>query len=138
MSVQRSQTSGVIVAIALSMLTLSVFGLQQNAGPQSTLNKFHQAVIRNSEPEIMSLIVQPMDANAARTLVLKLWSANQQGAQMRIGRTVIERRRAFVSVIYQYPNGLTEETVWVLNRSRGGWKVNPFETLALFQQRIGG
>jgi hypothetical protein len=135
-AVRRSTTH--VVAIALSALTIAVFGLQQYLGPNSSVQRMHEAVRRQSVEDFGMLLVEPVEDPFAVELYQTLRVLLAQGRRLQIQQTQTRGRVAHVAVLYTAEGTPNVSIVYVLGLDRGGWRVSARETARVFQMLRGG
>jgi hypothetical protein len=126
----------ILAAVLLSTLTLGVFAIQANSGPENTVRRFHEGVLRNNPKEVAAFLVQPIEDYSSQVLVRRLQSLAQLGATMDVTRIVRQQNRAIVDVRYTLQNGQIITMLWVTQLDRGVWKVNAIDTLAIIEKMM--
>ncbi|KAA0228105.1 MAG: hypothetical protein AKCLJLPJ_00952 [Fimbriimonadales bacterium] len=129
----RHSVSGPVVAILLASLTLFVFASNQATGPEGALHRFFRAVSER-RPDRALAATGGLDSPSLR------WLYGESSAVFGMGGryAVLEIRRegdhAHAVVLFQYPNGYEETTVWMLYRKQSTWYVHPEMTAYFFGQ----
>lgn len=128
--------SSLIAAGTLSALTLVVFFLLQNFGPESALRRFHMGVASGDQVEMDRVSFRASGSNSTELLAVVLRRLMGQGAHMRIGRVERSASRVVTQVDYVLP-GQYFTIWWIVEKRRTGWLVNSDETLSLWERSLG-
>ncbi|MFY9233571.1 MAG: hypothetical protein WAO58_03835 [Fimbriimonadaceae bacterium] len=135
MAKRAAGDSGWAAAALLGALTLAVFFILQNYGPESAVRRLHEAILRQ-DPGVFSQVVQeplgsePSQAVAAILVRLvpaadsyKLVTMDRQVSEARLGMAYLRRGRLIGSIL------------WVVDK-RGSrtWRINATKTIALMQE----
>lgn len=121
-------------ALVLSLLTLGVFALARDKGPESTVRRFHVAVAEGDSSAVMRLMTdgERVSGRELRAIVSSLVS---QGARVQLGRVQIDGRLAYVDVAYL---NARNQVVWalryVVKKDDLRWQIDAGETNALRRQ----
>lgn len=136
LTVRRSTTTA--VAIALSALTLAVFAVQQYLGPNSAVQRMHQAVRQQDPRAYQDVLIEPIQEPVAGALYQTVLSLLQQGRQIQFQQTRVRGKVAQVEVLYMADGLPNVSLVYVLGMDRGGWRVSAVETARVFQMLRAG
>jgi len=137
MAKAQIRPGSIVAAILLASLTLGVFAVQANSGPENTVRRFHDGVLRNNPREVAAFLVQPIEDYAPQVLVRRVQSLAQLGASMDVTRIVRQQNRAIVDVRYTLRNRQIITMLWVTQLDHGVWKVNAADTLAIIEKMMG-
>jgi hypothetical protein len=146
MPMPKPPLSAWVASSVLAALTLFVFGVLQDYGPEATLRRFHQAAVRavatNDWREIAYLSYQPDSKQGTPTdstrIVARGAAALVNTSQGKFQLYAMSRRqdRAAAVVTYRVPaNPYAYNPVpfpWILRRSERVWKVDTAATRALW------
>lgn len=145
---QRTRKSSAIAAGLLAAVTLGVFGVLRDYGPESALRRFHLAAIENDDRMLQRVSKQDIrsrEVGLLRSLVVKYV---QSGARISMGHVSEETRQDRVDgrivnvpsvvteVRYHTNQGPYNNIFWVLDHDPAGWTVNAVETVG-FPARLG-
>ena len=121
-------------AILLSVLTLAVFALSRDNGPESTVRRFHQAV---ASGDMIAVHKEMSDASreSGKALRQSVRNALAQGASVQLGKVYIDGRLAYVDVMYvMNGNQVVAILRYVVKKSDLRWQIDAGETNALRRQ----
>lgn len=127
------KSQSLLAAIALSTLTLSVFALSANRGPESAVRRFHQALLEGDHAMVVNLM-EDGEQESGRYLRLQIASALAQGVQIQLRRVTTEGRLSYVDVIYLSGNRLVGAIRLVVRKPGNRWMINAGESLKLQAQ----
>jgi hypothetical protein len=117
---------GFAAAAVLATVTLCVFGVLQNYGPESAVRRFHHAVAHNDLNEMSQVVTQGVDSSAVTQLVAIVHRALTTGSgYYRI--ITSDRSERQVVMLARYES--TPPIVWVVVKARDGWRIDPYLTL---------
>ena len=125
-----ARRDGWTASAILAGLTLFVFFVLQNYGPESAVRRFHQAFLRRDLPALQEVTVEPLNSepvNAVAFAVSRVLPA-VDGYQLR----QIERSQRAVLMEIQYIRGKRIVAVlpwYVEKKGSPNWRVNATETL---------
>ena len=117
---------GFAAAAVLATVTLCVFGVFQNYGPESAVRRFHHAVAHDDLGEMAQVVTQGVDSSAMKELrgyVSRALAGS--GAGYRI--LTSDRSEKQVVMLAKYQS--TPPIVWVVVKLPGGWRIDPYLTL---------
>lgn len=146
-----SRLLSIISALVLACLTLSVFALQKDVGPQGAVKRLYQALsdpsARGATPQdrmqsLSSVIVEPADQVSfamTNTLLETLSVTLASNPEVSIKQTQMGANgaEAVVTVTVQQ-GGRKDHMAWVVQKLGREWKVNVFQSAQLtleFYQR---
>ncbi len=148
----RRQTS-VIAATILTLLTVTVFAVSRNQGPESAILRYHEALSRFQDPASLAKAFalqkadQPGTLDAVRfatvrnavgdesfhTEILRLL---KESRTVRIGHVQRAGRVALVDVVYASPFGVMTVR-YAMQKGRSGWLIDSPETLRRTRSLMG-
>lgn len=118
------------VAAILAALTLGVFWILRDFGPESALRRFHQAALNGRVADLQAVTVEPVVSPSVKELVASVQRTFQRGGQPpRVARTERMPRLVRSVLLYQVGGDVFVPAVWVVRREKAGWKVSASETL---------
>ncbi len=126
-------------ALLLAVLTLSVFWVLQDVGPESAIRRFHQALARRDAGELQSVTLQPLQAPAPQALVSRTQTLLTQGARFRVLRMDRTPNQVIAEVAYVLPNKTGTVMLWVIRNSdrTAAWRVDATATLMATREAVG-
>lgn len=132
----RSQgSSSALAALGLAVLTLAVFFLLQNYGPESAIGRFHQASVSGDDAELAQVIVQDVRAQSVRWLRSNIVEWSRMGAAPVLSR--VRREQGWVIAQVDYVSPLRTDNVWwVVVRKPEGWRIDADATVDMVQQTL--
>lgn len=125
-----------LTAVVLATLTLSVFAMLQNYGPESTLRHFFE-LISSRDKEGLDRILAPSGRSADNlnpqeaALVREVSYIATANGEYRILRLRRSSRYSEALVEYDLPDGASRLTTWVIKRPVNRWTVDLAATAAL-------
>ena len=143
--------ASLLPAILLGILVLFTYFTLQNYGPESTLRKFHSALIRIDQAQAAGKKIPKADWNDLRsTLVEDLGDvegtgdAEAYGAIRQVNELLLSgytyslakmdrlTREVRIAVTYEKPKLPPIQMVWIVDKSYGGreWKISARKTLS--------
>ena len=134
---KRFRTSSAVTAAALMLLTLAVFSVLQDYGPESAIRRFRDAVRRMDGRALAAVTEEPLDDPRVTHLVQAVKALDESGASYQILRMDREPRRVAAEVLYTLPDGRQGQTWWIVVKSRRAWRVEARETGRAFRQTLG-
>lgn len=130
-------SNSVIASIALSVLTLSVFALSRDRGPESTVRRFHQALM-DGDPIGLLRTMSDGDRESGRYLRTQVSQTLARGVQIQLGRVTTEGRLSYVDVLYVSPGNQTVGAYrFVVKNSDDRWLIDSGATIRLQVQMFG-
>lgn len=134
---QRSaiRPGSVFASLLLAVLTVSVFARSQNTGPASTLQRFHESILRRDIGMMQRVLVQPADARSARVLVGNVEFLVRRGIKPKLGAVEQRGTQAIAPVAYVDARNVAVAFVpFAMVRGSAGWEIDADQTLALAGQ----
>jgi hypothetical protein len=116
---------GFAAAAVLATVTLCVFGVFQNYGPESAVRRFHHAAAHDDLGEMAQLVTQDVHSSAVTQLVGIVKRALTGGTGYRI--LTSDRSDKQVVMLAKYES--TPPIVWVVVKESGSWRIDPYLTL---------
>jgi hypothetical protein len=132
----------IAAAVVLAAVTLLVFAVLRDYGPESAIRRFHHAVEVGDLSELRRVTLQNSESEPTARLIN--WVANMEGlhARYRLLRMVRQGRVVYAALEYELPNGERYATVWVVRkppRERGeaeSWLVDAQDTVTILRDRF--
>lgn len=124
-------------AAVLALITLGVFSVLQDYGPESAIRRFHAAVMQEDAIELQTVTEQNVRTPAVRELAGQVHSFLTQGNYqlLRMERSPLQVRAAVV-----YTSRLTHEQfpmIWVVEQRNHVWRVDANKTLTILHDSLG-
>ncbi len=126
-----------VPAIALALLTLTVFWVLRDYGPESAIRRFHDAVLSNDAQAVAQVTDDDFNDPSVQRLINNVIFLGQRGATYRILGMQRETRRVAAEVQYNLPDGKAGRTIWIVVKPRRTWKVEASETGQYFRRTLG-
>lgn len=124
----------VVSALILTVLTLAVFALSRDRGPESTVIRFHRAVYEGREASAIRELTDAQD-EAGKQLRSDVKKVLDLGAQVQLGRVYTEGRLSYVDVVYVLNgNRMVAALRYVVKKNDLRWQIDAGETNALRRQ----
>lgn len=117
---------GFAAAAVLATVTLSVFAVFQNYGPESAVRRFHHAVTYDDFGEMAQVVTQGINSSAVKELRADVAQA-MQGSSGYYRILTSDRSEKQVVMLAKYQS--TPPIVWVVVKQRAGWRIDPYLTL---------
>ena len=131
-----------VAAVLLAAVTLGVFSVLQDYGPESAIRRFHHAVQVGDLNELQRVTKQ--DLREGSPAKLTAWVSNiiHAGARYRLLRVERQPTEVYAALEYVLPNGESYPTVWIVEKERtagSSWKVDAKLTYQVLQDNpMGG
>lgn len=127
-------------AVVLAVLTLSVFVLAQNRGPESSLINYLEAVASRDTARLQRVSAEPVSDPAAQALAAQFSGWIRAGAKVQTAGVDQGGRRSVVKVVLTSPRGELAAIPVVLVKPPGRyrWLVSATETWALLRSQNDG
>lgn len=100
MKAPPARFQGIVAAGLLAILTLAVFASTAYSGPESTIYRFHEAIMDSDIEGVRAAFLQDPTVPPASNLLTEVQLLLMQGAQLRVLRPQHEGRTATTDVIY--------------------------------------
>ena len=128
MAGRRRALTGGIVSLVVAAITITVFGVLRDYGPESAIRKFHEAVAKHDPQELLRVSTQGLDSYAEQWLVGRVEDNLRRGAWYRVAR--MDRRPGLVvaEIDYVSPDGTEEQSVWTVVLVEKRWLVDAEQT----------
>lgn len=125
-------------AALLGILTLGVFYVLQDYGPESSLRKFHRAAVNRNLREISEVIAKGSNPESVRVLAKMVYDYAHAGARYQLLHVKRENKRVVAEVAYVLPGRpVVFPVLWVVEKEPDGWKVDINETDKIRTQTYG-
>jgi hypothetical protein len=126
-------------AAILAVITLSLFFVLQDFGPESTIRQFHRAVEAKDMREALSLTTDGERDPSSIDLATQIDWLMRVGNRYQIRRVQRSGENVVAAVEYRQSNGPIRVMVWVIEKPKGTtrWKINAAKTLNLLKNTLG-
>ena len=122
--------TGLVAALLLALLTVAVFWVLQDYGPESALRKFHRAAVNHNRRELLETVAPNSYRQNVEALAYTVDSYARSGARYQLKNVERENKRVWAEVAYLFPNRPIEFHIfWEVEKVPGGWKVNVNDTM---------
>jgi len=129
------QAASIVAAAILSILTLSVFAVQQNNGPESAVQRFHEGLQQGDARAVAAVSFQSLDDPSFTELGSRVTMLMRAGAQVQLVHIERKDNAAIVHVSYSLPKQrLVTYIPFAALRLRGAWMVDSRKTLELMRE----
>lgn len=126
---ESNRKIGIVAAVLLSVLTLTVFYRLQDYGPESALRKFHVASVNGDWRTLSQVTIANVPEDVLVDLQKSVSEIARAGGRYEMRQIVRTREKAQALVVYSLPfRGQEVPHIWVVTKESGRWKVNPGET----------
>jgi hypothetical protein len=127
-----------LAAGALALVTLLVFFILQDYGPESSLRKFHEAIVQQDAKELGEVTTTNL-ADADTKLAVNVVSTILVSGNARYRLLMTDHQKGWIGaeVQYVYPNGQTRTIYWVVRKVGRDWKVDPTATRQIMSMPAG-
>lgn len=135
MSNASRRIASVASAFGLAALTLAVFYVAQNAGPQTAVLRFHEALRADDPAALQSVLLQSIQASpAVRVLAEEALVVLHAKGEVQIVRTspLPQPGVVIVETRYRVPGSQPITRAWVVVHSQSGWKIDADASVRLF------
>lgn len=127
--------SSALASILLAALTITVFALAQNRGPQTAVQRFHEAIARRDEPALRAVTLPPTASDDAIALREYVASILQYRPNVQVVRVLSRGRRAVVQVVYTSPSLGIVTIPFSLSKPQAIWLVDSYQTTGLMRRQ---
>lgn len=129
-----------LAGAGLAVLTLFIFFVFRDFGPQGVIRRFHEAAVSEQPARIAGLTVEPYSSGAALELVGLVRELRMRGARFEIAKVQRFPGLAAAAVEYRFPNGATWAQVWFVQQEEARltvhWRINCLATLTQGQRGL--
>lgn len=130
---------GLLASILLAALTISVFYVLQDYGPESAIRKYNEAVFNNDIGSADLYATQPYGRSEAAHLVFEAVRRSLAvGGRLRLLH--MDRSpngdAALAVVAYVYPNGAVTQFDFEVVKQDHIWKVDPIQSLDAMRRAV--
>jgi len=144
------QQGSVIAATTISLLTVTVFAISRNQGPESAISHYHEslasfgdasalrkAMAGSSQSTNLRLTtVQSPDLPQTQSFHFEIYRLLRESRSIRIGHVQRLGRVALVDVAYSSAFGVMTVR-YALQKGQAGWSIDTAETLRRTQSLMG-
>lgn len=134
---RRDQIVNYGAAAVLALITLGVFAVLQDYGPESAIRRFHAAVMQDDPIELQSVTEQNVRTPAVRELAVQVRSFLSTGSYQLLR---MERSPAQVRAAVVYTSRTTHEQfpmIWIVEQRNHVWRVDANKTLTILHDSLG-
>lgn len=130
-----SRNKAIGASLILTVLTLTVFFILQDYGPESVIRRFHQAALEDDRAAISQTVMGGPDTPWAIKLQQSVRQLAREGYRYEFSRVIRLPRQVYVNVVY-YPPGFPAVNApgvvfgWVVQKPQRRWEINPRLTLS--------
>lgn len=144
------QQGSVIAATTLSLLTVTVFAISRNQGPESAISHYHESLARYQDADSLRRAFQGQDQSAdfrlatvqspdlpqTQSFHFEIYRLLRESRSIRIGHVQRLGRVALVDVAYSSAFGVMTVR-YAQQKGQAGWLINTSETLRRTQSLMG-
>lgn len=135
MSIRTRRAGSLLASALLAALTVSVFAVSQNRGPESAVTRFQESVVRQDSSMLEGSLLQPPshpDSQALVAYVLQLRRLNPSVSYVNQTKRGIEGQ---VVALYTAPTGRPIAFVpFVVRKAGVSWRVDATATVRILRQ----
>ncbi|MHB8637506.1 MAG: hypothetical protein ACYC96_13640 [Fimbriimonadaceae bacterium] len=128
---------GVLASILLALLTISVFYVLQDYGPESAIRKYNEAVQQGDVVALDQISAQPGETLDGQWLAAKVRDLLAAGGRLRLDTMDRQPTTDLAGVEYVLPGQQPVPFLFVVTKENHAWKVNPEATRKVFNQVTG-
>jgi hypothetical protein len=128
---------GILASVLLALLTLSVFYVLQDYGPESAIRKYNEAVLNGDSLALNAISSQPIDSPDGEWLQAQVHSFLAAGGRLRLETIRREPTTDLAEVEYVLPDPPAVPFLFVVTKDNHVWKVNPSATHAVIDHFSG-
>jgi hypothetical protein len=135
MSIPKPPVSAWVVSATLALVTLFVFGVLQDYGPEATIRRFHQAALEGNSREVAYLSHRPSairGTGVTTSTVMAEAVRGLMGSDVRLQLYAVSRRSNRAAAVVTYLNARRQMEValiWIVVRSDGVWRIDTDATV---------
>ncbi len=130
--------AGILASVLLSFLTLSVFYVLQDFGPESAIRKYNQAILDGDYAMEARVSSQPIDSADGLRLHAFVLGLLRDGGRLRLWQLDrhVDQPPSYVVAYVDYvtPTGSVGFPI-IVTYENHAWKVNESATVAAIQER---
>ncbi|HLK16134.1 MAG TPA: hypothetical protein VKT78_15120 [Fimbriimonadaceae bacterium] len=119
---------GLLASILLALLTISVFYVLQDYGPESAVRKYNEGVLTGDLAAVNQISTQPVDPNDADWLRAYVQSFLRTGGRLRLMNMDRTPDRSVAYVEYVEPEPPSIQFLFVVRKQNHIWRISPTET----------
>ncbi|MBX3119911.1 MAG: hypothetical protein KF784_12665 [Fimbriimonadaceae bacterium] len=130
----KQSAASLPAAAVLTLLTLSVFYLLRDFGPESAVRKFHRAVLSRDFAKVQESIRPETNQESLDFLARGVWNFARADGRFQIRSLQRNTNQVTAEVEYSFPDrSLVATTLWLVEKDQTGWKVNVNATERLWR-----
>ena len=140
MALASGRDKGWVSGAVLAGLTLGIFYVLQDYGPESAIRRFHRAI--SSQPvnvqELAQVTQQEVGQGVVSQLVQTVLAIDPTAQRYQLRRMDRSPRQVRAEVAYLTPPGYVVVLPWVVRKTPGSesWRVDAVETLGWMQSYL--
>lgn len=134
---------GVIAALILAVITLTVFYNLRDYGPESAIRRFHEGLAKligsnGQDVSGVEAAAEPPQSAANFQLVVQyVRELVARGIPYRIMKMDREPDEVSATAVYGAPGGRQIAIIWVVDKDGPAWKVNIDKTATILRDQLG-
>jgi hypothetical protein len=128
---------GIFASVLLALLTISVFYVLQDYGPESAIRKYNEAVLNGDVFAIDQISAQSSDTDDGQWLKAQVQFFLSKGGRLRLDRLVRQPTADIAQVEYVFREPPAIGFFFVVTKDNHVWRVNPQATHAVIDQVTG-
>lgn len=129
MEEKKTPFSSVAAALVLAALTLAVFVASQGRGPQSSIQRFHEA-LSTGDRVALQAVYDRSRGPYEELLEGQIFELLRTSRSIQLAQVQTEGRKAQTDVVYDSSVFGLKAVSFVLDKTNDGWAINAPETLA--------
>jgi hypothetical protein len=135
MSDRTRQAGSLLASALLAVLTVSVFAVSQNRGPESAVTRFEESVVRQDAQMLEGSLLQPPEHPDSQFLVAYVLRLRRLNPSVRYVNQTKRGIQGQVVALYTAPTGRPMAFVpFVLRKVGASWRVDATETVRILRQ----
>jgi hypothetical protein len=120
----KARVPTAVAAAVLATLTLTVFYVLQDYGPQSAVRRFYAAVATDNNAALQQVVDVRYDDPDVFYIKKFVLIFVAKGIQPQLARIDRQGDTVRVAVVYHLPNRETIAIVWIVDKKRHLWTIN--------------
>jgi hypothetical protein len=126
---KKTPFSSVAAALVLAVLTLAVFVVSRGRGPQSSIQRLHEALSTGDRVALVGLYARPRGPYE-ELLEGEVFELLRTSRSIQLTQVQTMGRKAQTDVVYDSSVFGLKAVSFVLDKTTDGWAINAPETLA--------
>jgi len=137
MSPGANRRPGTWGAVLLTLLTVTVFFLFQNYGPESAVRRFQEAVAAKDPREVTDICVTGASQPTIARLAGWIEQLQNDGAVTVIRGMDRQPTLVLIQTVSELHDGRGVAITWVVKKQTDGWKIDPEGTVNYWRHALG-